>query len=279
MAKEKHDKFQGLYNDGIISRLEFQQKQNDLDNAQSNLDQATQSSAAADAHAKAKQKSLASDTNTLQAAQTVLKSDQANLAKLDDDFKKLSASSPVQNSVTLVPTPMPPILSHHVGRFPMPRLKAPPASLAPVKIDFQAGKHDEAQTKVQKAQAAVDQIKRELAACQVVALTDGAVSKLNFKSGDAITKNAVLLTLMKPASQRVIATFPHDQALRIKYGQRCDVEFRKFPNQVFAGQVASFLDSGNAVKPAKVEILIPQRSTILSMLPPGTAGTVHVHTG
>jgi multidrug resistance efflux pump len=276
MAKSKRDKFQGLYNEGIISRSEFQQKQAELDTAQANLDQAAQGAASAQSKVKAKQDDLDQAKSALASAQQNLDQQQRLLAKALTTEKLAATSSPLPKSpqpLFVRPEIRPPSLR---GKLRQPRFSMIAPKVAPLSVIFSPDKHLHAENEVTVASRNLQTIADELKGCRIVAPTDGTVSAIDVREGQAIELKSPILEIMRPASERVEATFSHAEALRIRYGQACLVSFDFLPHRKFAGTVARFLDAGSKSSPATLEIALSDQTVLLAGIPLRTGAHVEV---
>jgi multidrug resistance efflux pump len=270
LAKSKRDKFQGLYNDGIISRAEFQQKQNDLDAAQSNLDQATQTANSGQGKIKSKQDDLDLAKKALAASKANLAKQQQLLAKAQMDAKNAPITIAAPKFPIAFLPPKPP------KKLFLPHFKLPAPSVTPLSVVFSPDKHVQAEHAVLLATTNLQLVIDQLKGCRLVAPSDGSISKVEVREGQPVDTKSPILEIMQPSTQRIVASFPHSTALRIRYGQSCRVTFDSMPHRVFAGQVSRFLDNGSAGKPAKLEISLPDELSVLADVPAGTGTHVSV---
>jgi multidrug resistance efflux pump len=273
LTKAKRDKFQGLYDDGIISRSEFQQKEKEYETAQSNVDDANKAIQTAQDQVNSKQ---SDETKAAKAAQMA----QTDLANCQSLLDKTKATSPKSHAKPL-PKPLisiSPEIRHRQKPF-VPHFGVAPPPIAPLNLQFSPDNHLQAQTQEEEAASNLKTLGEELRACQIVAPGDGTISDIKILAGQNVTAKTPILSLTKPASQRIVATFPYRQALRIHNGQKCEVAFGTLPHQMFMGRIACFLDSGNPTHDSKVEILLPDRMDVLSTMPSGTATQVRVLPG
>jgi hypothetical protein len=273
LAKAKRDKFQQLYNDGIISRAEFHQKEADLDNAQKSLATAQENTDAAQATLKVKREDLATATKSLAGAQATA----AAKGKLLSDAEA-AQTAPVPppalgaGSRSALKSPV-----RKPFKIPMPRLAAP--KIAPLGVEFSPDKHLQAETAVQQATRNLEQIAQELRACRIVSTSDGTVGEVFAPTGQSVAANAPLLSITKPSSQRIIATVSGLELAHCHYGQACLVSLNQYPKQVFKGQITRFIERGSANLPGKVEIFLPRDQALLSTLLPKTPCRVQILAG
>lgn len=284
LAKAQRDKFQGLFNDGIISRNEFQQKQADVDAAQTAIDQANDQIKDATTAVATKKDAVDAATKALSDSVTQV----ALAQKTYDDVSK-SAAAQVAPAPTVAEAPLParprfvamppPLISRgRHGKFT--ETFGGPNSLMPVQVSFQEGKHQAAQTKLEKAQAELAKAQVALELTKVVATQDGTVTAVDVKPGQYVGADTPAVTIAKPASEKIVAQFSHGSALRIHNGQPCDITILCNPNYRIKGRVEKFLDGGTQTSRSFVEISLPDDfREVLAQLPPGTASNVTVLAG
>lgn len=148
-----------------------------------------------------------------------------------------------------------------------------------MKVDFSMDKHVQAQMKVDEAKAKLEKDSAQLKATKVYATEDGTVLDVNLAAGQRVEASTLLLKLARPATARVVASLPHSSALRVRYGQACEITVQGSPQRHFRGVVARFLDSGASDRPAVLEVLAPTEQLALAQVPVGTPSLVTIHTG
>ena len=281
LAKAQQTKFQGLYNDGIISRKEFQNKQDEVTKDQSALDDAQK--AVADASTEV--------TRTTAAVQAATVANALASKKLDD----LTAHyNHVHGVLAALPKTVPgpaqpviparPVIVAQKPRIPMPPAlgddyprMAAPRGLSPMRVDFNQPKHDLAQEKLQGATDRLNSIQSQLNALKLLAPADEMVEAVDIKFGDRIQQTPkVAFTMVRPETYHIVAHIPHSQALRIKQGMFCAVTLSTLPKIVFGGAVNGFLDAGTPNQAATVEIVFHNPPTLLLQQPPGTRAAIEI---
>ncbi|HLY65885.1 MAG TPA: HlyD family efflux transporter periplasmic adaptor subunit, partial [Chloroflexota bacterium] len=236
MAKAQVEKFQDLYNQGIISRVEFQNKQADADAAQAAVDQA--------------KKQISDAQTAVQQRQAEVDASQANLQSLTkqwQDQQKIYQSIKVDDQAPSPIASPPPIPGP-------PSLKAvpigPPMGLAPVRVAFPQALHDAAQAKVMAAQAALTKDMARLDGAKILAMASGQVVSVAVHTGQTVTSGETVVTLAQPKTTRVVAELSHHDALRVRRGETVTLTPVGAPRVRIPGVVYTFLQSGGAAAPA-----------------------------
>jgi multidrug resistance efflux pump len=275
LAKTQRDKFKGLYGDGIISRKEFEVKQAAVDSAQAAVDDAQKTvKDATDAVTQA--------TAALQAANVSNALVSKKLADLTAHYNHVhgllaampAATTPAPGAVLIPPMPrvtMPPPLGFANGPASQPH------GLSPMRVDFDQPKHDQAQTHLQAVAERLATAQAQVKALALAAPGEGVVVAVNLKLGQLVSElHKIAVTVAHPTTFHVLATVPHDQALRLKKGMFCSVTISTLPKVVFPGTVTGFLSPGSQLQPALVEIGLDSPATLLLEQPPGTRVSVEV---
>lgn len=273
MAKTELDKFRDLYNQGIISRYEFQQKQADFDAANAAATAAQKQSTDADAAIKLRQDTVDKDQKLLDDATTKV----ASAKKMADSIVVPAPRPVVQQAaaepIVALPKPvMPPPLP---AAGPLAKRDAAVA-FAPVGVAFSPVLHAKAQSQLKVAQATLSKDLEALQETRIVAPADGFVASVEAKPGDKADPAEPILTVMRPVTARVIATLPHSSALRVRPGAACVIQLVEHPQERFAGTVDRFVGPVGPV--SQVEIQVGPDAAALGSLPAGTPLRVTIHT-
>ena len=259
MAKAQRDKFQDLYNQGIVSRNELQNKQAEVDAAQAALDAALKQIADAEALVKQRQGEVEAARKTLQ-----------DLTAQLDAAQKFYAS--IQIHATLPPKRAPqPLIT------PVPKPKPAPQAFAPVRVAFPEERHREAEAKIATARQALEQAQQELQATFILATQDGIVTEVAARPGQTLLAGSRILTVGDPATTKVVAQLSHKDALRIQRGSPCEIAVSGRSPEEFSGSVRGFVTAGNDHSPATVEIVVAIPPDQLAALGPNAKVAVRLH--
>ncbi len=270
MAKSQREKFQDLYNQGIISRQEFQNKQADVDAAQVAVDQAQKQIADADTAVKQRQSEVDSINKGVQALT-------AQLQASEKQFASIPVAAPPPQSVQPVAPPAPLPSGGAVPRSERVRPLGPAMGLMPVRVAFPEALHKVAQDKVAAAQAELAKAQALLKSAQIVADSDGVVSSVEIQPGQMVLAGQTVVTIAKPGSTRVEAFVVHRDALRVHKGEQCTVGVPGARSVRLPGLVDHFVTPGNEATPAKIEIKVLGPTEQLTALPEGTKLSVVIH--
>ena len=278
MAKSQRDKFQSLYSQGIISRLEFQNKQADVDAAQTALDEAQKQVTDADASVKLRQTDVDADQKLLNTLSVNLLKAQKQLASIH--LPVPPPATDVKPGPPIPVTLMPPTLP---ASGPLPkvfRLKHPiaPPAFAPIGVAFSPEKHAEAQAHLVALQAAVLKAKEALKGEEVRATEDGILGSINQRLGQTVTAQQALFTIGRPATAFVVLAVPRESATNVRVGQLCQISVASDPQERFSGTVAGFISPGSADELAKIKVTLQGKPDALVQLPKGTVLTAVLDT-
>ncbi len=271
LAKTKRDKYQSLYSQGIISRVEFQNTQADVDAAQTALDEANKQVADTAATVKDRQADLTNDQALLAGLQGQLTAAQ----KAYEAIKTPAPPAPAQIPPMLAPRP-----ATETSTFIAPQVKpkfpatlAPAPGLVPLGVAFSPTAHVAAQDQVLKLKKVLDDTLTALKnAEEVRAATDGVVGTVSLNARQMVNRGDTILTIARPETTQAVVALPHTDALRVKKGEQCQLALVANPQAKFSGIVTGFKT------PEEVEVKITGNPQGLGQLPAGTPLSASIDT-